>query len=61
MGSLFSSGVSTPTVPTVPTTYIQDEINKVETIPVTNSDGSITYITRAMALTDEEQVWFQLC
>lgn len=55
MGSLFDSGTSTPTVPTVPTTYIRDEINNVETVPVENDDGTVTYITRAIELSEEEQ------
>ncbi len=43
-----------PTPPLPPST-IRDEINKVEQVPVTNADGSITYITRALKLTEQEQ------
>lgn len=38
-----------------PPSVIRDEINKVEQVPVTNPDGSITYITRALPLSAEEQ------
>jgi hypothetical protein len=38
-----------------PPSIIRDEINKVEQVPVVNPDGSITYITRALPLTAEEQ------
>lgn len=55
MGSLFSAPkVSAPPAPPPPST-VRDEINKVEQVPVTNADGSVTYITRALPLTAEEQ------
>lgn len=54
MGSLFSSKVPTPPMPPAPS-IIRDEINKVEQVPVVNPDGSITYITRALPLSAEEQ------
>ncbi|MDD9920071.1 MAG: hypothetical protein OXR68_05560, partial [Alphaproteobacteria bacterium] len=35
--------------------YMRDEINRVEQVPVTNPDGSTTYITREIPLSKEEQ------
>jgi hypothetical protein len=54
MGSLFSSAPKISVPPSLPTTVI-DEVNGVEQIPQTNADGSITYITRALPLTPEQQ------
>lgn len=54
MGSLFSSKQPAPPTPAPPST-IRDEVNGVEQVPVTNPDGSITYISRALPLTAEQQ------
>lgn len=54
MGSLFKTSTPAPTPPAPPST-IRDEINGVEQVPVTNPDGSITYITRAIPLTEEQK------
>lgn len=54
MGSLFSSKIPAPPAPPLPAT-IRDEINKVEQVPVINPNGSVTYITRALPLSAEEQ------
>jgi hypothetical protein len=55
MGSLFSAPkVPTPPAPPPPSTYV-DQVSGVEQVPVTNPDGSITYTTRALPLTPEQQ------
>lgn len=54
MGSIFSAPKA-PTPPTPPPVTVQDQINGVEQVPVHNPDGSITYITRALPLTAEQQ------
>lgn len=54
MGSLFKSSSPAPTPPSPPNT-IRDEVNGVEQVPVKNGDGTITYITRALPLTAEQQ------
>jgi len=54
MGSLFKSSAPAPTPPAPPNT-IRDEIGGVEQVPVTNADGSITYVTRRLPLTAEQQ------
>ncbi len=54
MGSLFKSSKPAPTPPSPPNT-IRDEVNGVEQVPVKNADGTITYITRALPLTAEQQ------
>lgn len=54
MGSLFSSKQPAPPTPAPPST-VRDEVNGVEQVPVTNADGSITYITRALPLTAEQK------
>lgn len=54
MGSIFSAPKA-PTPPTPPPVTVQDTINGVEQVPVTNADGSITYVTRALPLTAEQQ------
>ena len=54
MGSLFKASTPAPTPPAPPST-VRDEVNGVEQVPVTNADGSITYITRAIPLTAEQQ------
>lgn len=54
MGSLFKTETPAPPPPPPPT-YIRDEINRVEQVPVTNPDGSVTYVTREIPKTAEEQ------
>lgn len=54
MGSLFSTSQAAPTPPAPPSST-RDEVNGVEQVPVTNADGSITYVTRAIPLTAEQQ------
>lgn len=55
MGSLFSAPkVPTPPAPPPPSTYV-DQVSGVEQVPVTNADGSITYVTRQLPLTPEQQ------
>lgn len=54
MGSLFESK-EIPAPPTPPVSYMRDEINGVEQVPVTNADGSVTYVTRALPLSPTEQ------
>jgi hypothetical protein len=54
MGSLFGTQKA-PTPPTPPPVTVQDQINGVEQVPMHNPDGSITYITRALPLTAEQQ------
>lgn len=54
MGSVFaSSQPSTPPPP--PPSTMRDEIGGIEQVPVRNPDGSITYVTRKLPLTAEEQ------
>ena len=54
MGSLFKTSTPAPTPPAPPST-MRDEINGVEQVPITNPDGSVVYITRALPLTAEQQ------
>lgn len=55
MGSLFSKPkVPTPPPPPPPST-IRDEIAGVEQVPVSNPDGTITYVTKKLPLTAEQQ------
>lgn len=54
MGSLFKTTTPAPPPPAPPVT-VQDQVNGVEQVPVTNPDGSTTYITRALPLTPEQQ------
>ena len=54
MGSLFGQSTPAPPPPAPPTT-IRDEINGVEQVPVTNADGTVTYVTRAIELTADQQ------
>lgn len=60
MGSVFSSdnilssGKNKNSIQPAPASYI-DEISGYEQVPVTNNDGSITYITRALPLSEEEK------
>tara|TARA_Y100001960_G_scaffold111761_1_gene119632 strand:+ start:3215 stop:3970 length:756 start_codon:yes stop_codon:yes gene_type:complete len=57
MGSVFKEvGGSAPSAPPAPppASYI-DEVRGVEQVPVKNSDGSTTYVTRALPLSAEEE------
>ncbi len=56
MGSIFKSQPSTPAPPPPPppSTY-RDEIGGTEQVPVKNPDGTYTYITRKLPLTDEQK------
>lgn len=57
MGSVFNAlGGSSPSLPAPPApSTMRDEIGGVEQVPVKNADGSITYVTRKLPLTEEEQ------
>ena len=52
MGSLFRAPKSPPAPPH--SSYV-DQVSGVEQVPVTNADGSITYVTRQLPLTAEQQ------
>ncbi len=54
MGSLFKTSTPAPTPPAPPAS-VRDEVNGVEQVPVTNADGSISYVTRAIPLTAAQQ------
>jgi|GEM_PF-1262456 len=54
MGSLFKSSTPAPAPPAPPVT-VEDYVNGVEQVPVTNPDGSVTYVTRQLPLTVEQQ------
>ncbi|MBI1362713.1 MAG: hypothetical protein GC134_01910 [Proteobacteria bacterium] len=54
MGSLFSPKVPSAPPPPPAATY-RDEIGGTEQVPITNPDGSTTYITRQLPLTEEQQ------
>lgn len=54
MGSLFQPKQPAPPPPAPPTT-VRDEVNGVEQVPVTNPDGSVTYVTRQLPLTAAQQ------
>jgi hypothetical protein len=59
MGSVFKGVTGTNenksvSTPSSPATYI-NEISGYEQVPVKNADGSITYITRELELSDEEK------
>lgn len=54
MGSLFKPNIPAPPPPAPPVT-VRDEIGGVEQVPVTNADGTTTYVTRRLALTPEEK------
>ena len=53
MGSIFTPKISTP-APPPPATY-RDEVGGTEQVPVTNPDGSVTYVTRSLPLSAEQQ------
>lgn len=57
MGSVFNAITGdTPSLPAPPKpSTIRDEIGGVEQVPVKNQDGSVTYVTRRLPLTEEEQ------
>ncbi|NBV54330.1 MAG: hypothetical protein EBR79_01295, partial [Proteobacteria bacterium] len=54
MGSLFKPKQPAPPPPAPPVT-VRDQVNGVEQVPVTNPDGSITYVTRQIPLSAEQQ------
>jgi hypothetical protein len=54
MGSLFKPKQPAPPPP-APPVLVRDEVSGVEQIPVTNPDGSTTYVTRAIPLTPQQQ------
>ena len=54
MGSIFSPRTPTPPAPPPPATY-RDEIGGTEQVPVRNSDGTTTYVTRRLPLTPEQE------
>lgn len=54
MGSLFKQETPPPP-PAPPMTLVRDEVNNVEQVPVKNADGSVTYVTRRIPLSAEEQ------
>lgn len=54
MGSLFKAQTPAPPPPAPPVT-VRDEINGVEQVPITNQDGSTSYITRKLPLIAEQQ------
>lgn len=54
MGSLFKPKDAAPPPP-APPTLVRDEVNGVEQVPVTQPDGTTTYITRALPLTPDQQ------
>lgn len=54
MGSVFS-GQKQSTPPPAPPSTVVNEIAGVEQVPVRNSDGSITYVTRRLPLTAEQK------
>lgn len=56
MGSVFKpTGTATKAAPTPPPASYIDEVNGVEQVPVKNDDGSITYITRKLPLSEEDK------
>ncbi len=54
MGSLFKPDIPAPPPPPPPQ-RIRDEINRVEQVPVKNPDGSTTFVTRELPLSEAEQ------
>lgn len=56
MGSVFKDSAAVNSAPPPPPSSYIDEINGVEQVPVKNADGSITYITRALELSLEDQI-----
>ena len=58
MGSIFAPKVSAPPPPPPPPpppSSYRDEIGGTEQVPVQNSDGTYTYITKRLPLTDEQK------
>lgn len=53
MGSLFKTK---PALPVQPYNTYRDEVNGVEQVAVRNADGTISYVTRALPKSAEEQV-----
>lgn len=54
MGSLFKPKEPAPPPP-APPVLVRDEVNGVEQVPVTAANGSVTYITRTLPLTAQQQ------
>ena len=55
MGSLFSAPKAPAPPPPPPPATIRDEIAGVEQVPVTQPDGTVTYVTRQLELTPEQK------
>lgn len=56
MGTVFKQYQADEKKPSAPPKVsYKDEVNGVEQVPVTNADGSITYVTRKLPLSEEEQ------
>jgi len=55
MGTVFDKNEKSTAVPAPPPASYVDEVSGVEQVPVKNADGSITYVTRALPLSPEEQ------
>lgn len=53
MGSLFKT--SAPTAPVQTYNTYRDEVNQVEQVPVVGADGTVTYVTRKIPLSADEQ------
>tara|TARA_Y100001960_G_C14781757_1_gene887393 strand:- start:5210 stop:5992 length:783 start_codon:yes stop_codon:yes gene_type:complete len=56
MGSVFNQQQEQAKQPSTPPTSYINEIAGYEQVPVTNDDGSITYITRELPLSQEDQL-----
>lgn len=54
MGSVFGDSKPSTPPPAPPSSY-KDELAGVEQVPVKNPDGSITYVTRKLPLTEEQK------
>ncbi|MBI1308716.1 MAG: hypothetical protein GC129_02510 [Proteobacteria bacterium] len=55
MGSIFGSVKQPSAPPAPPPSTLRDEVNGVEQVPVTNADGSVTYVTKSIPLTADQQ------
>jgi len=55
MGTVFDKNKDSSSTPPPPPSSYVDEISGVEQVPVKNADGSVTYVTRALPLSPEEQ------
>lgn len=54
MGSIFKQSTPTPPPPPPPAGY-RDEIGGTEQVPIKNEDGTVTYVTKRLPLTAEQQ------